>query len=1125
MRKAISALALLLVFGCLSAPSALAQDASNKVRHEANAQVTKAERIGRTPPLRDLIALPTPSAEKRAANKERKREVPNFFGRGYHPENNPDAQPQNGDKLRQTEFGTAFRNAQDVVEPLVNVSGILNGGGSPPDPTGDIGREFYLQAVNATSVRVYDKEGNTVGSTFSAQTLWNSLGFSSAGDPIILYDQEAGRWLLTEFAPPGADQLLVAISDDDNPLEEWTVYAFATPNFPDYPKYSIWPNAIVVTTNEGTGLPTYFIDRQAMLDGAASVDVQRIQVPKPSNSPGFFVGTPVDWTGDNPPRSDAKPMMMHLVDDAWAGGSDRIRVYEYDIDWQNPNNSSYTSEFVSVSPYDSNPCAASGFGFSCIPEPDGSGIDGLQEIIMNQVHYRNFTSHESIVLNFITDATGNGGNIAGIRWVELRRTPSQDDWSVHQEGTYAPDDGNHRFMAGIAMNGRGDIGLAFSVAGEDKFASLAFTGRRADDPLGTMTVDEYELIAGSSSNGIDRFGDYAQMGVDPEDDRTFWFTGEYMRNGGQWGTQVAAFQFTRDSIDFTPRALITPTDGPVDLDSPEETVSVEVQNVGLTLQFDFSVGYIFEDNPPVIQPFGNFLNAGESAVFTFDETVTMDELGEYRFKVFTSGPEDENTLNDTALFVVRRLPRHDAGVVGVQGFNEINCGGSIETKVIVENFAGQPLESVQVEAVVNGGPAQTVNWTGNLPTDETTEVEMTLVGLIAGMNTVTYSTKFPNGLTDEDPENDSLTRTFNVQLNGVGATLNLTTDSYPEETTWSLTDESGSVVTSGGPFPEQVNELIVENFCLSPGECYTFTIFDSFGDGITTFFGSTGDYQLVGADGELLAELNNPSFGNSETSDFCLSGNCTLEATASVTSTSDTNSSDGTILVLAENALGSVAYSINGGITTQTSPVFDGLPAGTYTILVADGNGCTTETVATIGACALDAVVTVDTQSAANETDGVITIIPTNGSAPYVFTVTDGTNTFEQTDPTFSNLMGVGYDVIVTDAQGCTTTINNVSVSYPVSVDAISSVGQTIEVMPNPTDGVVRLNVRGLQQESVFLKLKIFDAAGQLLDVSQLVRYDETFTGQISLVRFPAGIYYIAVMSDEMNKMVRIIKQ
>ena len=191
---------------------------------------------------------------------------------------------------------------------------------------------------------------------------------------------------------------------------------------------------------------------------------------------------------------------------------------------------------------------------------------------MWRLQYRNFGSHEALIGNLVTDVSG--ADHGGVRWFELRKTGT-GPWTVFQEGTFAPD-ADHRWMGAISMDSDGNMSVGYNISSTSTFPSLGYVGRLAGDPLGTMPQGEHTLVAGSASNASNRYGDYSAMSVDPEDDCTYWFTGEY-NSSSTWSTRIGKFKFDSCvpgpdfTMDVTPQELTicAPLDAEylVDLDS------------------------------------------------------------------------------------------------------------------------------------------------------------------------------------------------------------------------------------------------------------------------------------------------------------------------------------------------------------------------------------------------------------------------------------------------------------------------------------------------------------------------------------------------------------------------------
>ena len=1077
----------------------------------SSVQLTYAEKIGTTPPVRNLIKMPAATNEKRKTAKDKRREIPNFANRRAPSQEAPHAKPIGQDPVRQF----SSRNTGLMVEPIVNKDGIGQdiAGATPPDPDGDIGSKYYVQVLNASYFLVHDKEGNELSEPIAFNTIWTSIGFSSAGDPIVLYDQEFDRWIFTEF--PSGNQLLFAISDTDDPLGTWTAYNFGTPSFPDYPKYSLWPNAFVVTTNEqGPGtLPLYLINREGILNGDDIVPIQRIELPGVGSGPGFQVATPVDWSGSMAPATD-DPIILGLNDDAWGQvDEDQLEMWTVSIDWSDPNNTVVTNIDIPTAPFDTNPCAAPGFGFACIPQPNGNGIDGLPEVIMNQSHYRNFGSHESIVLNFITDADGN--ELSGIRWMELRRV-NGSDWTVYQEGTYAPDDGLHRFMGGIAMDGNGNIALGYSVSGLDEFPGLRFTGRRAGDPLGEMTVEEYIAVAGEGNVGGSRFGDYAKMAIDPSDDRTFWFTGEYAGANG-WKTRIFSFNLGRDTIDLGATALVTPQNSPSLTAS--ETVEIQIKNFGIDTPSVFNVGYIFENGTPIIDTINFELAPDSTYNHIFMPTVDLSVVGEYEFRVFTDLADDQAPFNDTLFARVSKLPRKDVGVIAINGLNGTICNDTIDVEITFSNFGTEAVTEVTINVELNDVALSPIQYSGpTIAPGETGSFNLQLIGLVNGTNVIVATTSNPDGEADEIADNDTFTRDFTATPEGVSVFLELLTDDYPSETTWEVTDDAGNILFSGGPYTETETQY-TEEFCLDPEGCYTFTIFDSYGDGICCGFGE-GNYQIEDADGLPLLSSTG-EFADSESNDFCATFDCTLSGSVSTSPESEDGASDATIMINTDGGVGPFQFSIDGGQSFQANGLFDGLPAGEYNILIQDDAGCDYEELVVITSCAIDLMAEVSPEMEVGTMTGSIIVAVAGGNPPFQYSI-DGGQIFQE-EGTFEGLSAGDYTIIVTDSIGCRKEIE-------VTVDFVSNnnklvFGQIIELFPNPTDGVFRVDVKGIQNQGTFLKVEILNIEGKLIQANQLTKYDDTYTGQLSLVAYPSGTYFVRFKHDSIDHLLKVIKK
>jgi hypothetical protein len=386
--------------------------------------------------------------------------------------------------------------------------------------------------------------------------LWAGFGGvcedTNNGDPIVLYDQIADRWMASQFAWQGDGPFYecIAVSATGDPTGEWHRYEFliSQTKLNDYPKFGVWPDAYYMAVNQfiapnfdwgGQGAVAF--ERDAMLSGQPA---QMVYFDLGEINDVYGGQLPADADG-SPPPAGTPNYFVEMDDDALGFDTDRLSVWEFHVDWENTDNSTFgiggePNYHIDTAAFDANLC---GFARSCIPQPDtAQGLDAISDRLMFRLQYRDFGSHASMVVNHTVDV--DGSDHAGIRWYELRDTG--DGFGIHQQGTYAPDD-EHRWMGSAAMDIAGNIAIGYSASSEDTYPSIRAAGRLAGDPLGELSQGESEMLAGggSQTHTAARWGDYSMMSVDPVDECTFWYTTEYYSetSTANWQTRIGHFKF------------------------------------------------------------------------------------------------------------------------------------------------------------------------------------------------------------------------------------------------------------------------------------------------------------------------------------------------------------------------------------------------------------------------------------------------------------------------------------------------------------------------------------------------------------------------------------------------------
>jgi hypothetical protein len=368
------------------------------------------------------------------------------------------------------------------------------------------------------------------------------------GDPVVLYDQIANRWLLSEFAGTGgvATDECIAISTTSDATGSYNRYGFHLgSNFFDYPHLGVWPDGYYMSDNvfnsAGTawlGIQPFVFNRAAMLTGAAATFQTTGLI---ATSVGYML--PADLDGSILPPAGAPNPFLGVQGTSWP-------LYRFHVDWATPANTTFTT---------SNSLTASAFTAlcpstrACVPESGGGTIDGIGDRPMFRSAYRRFADgHEALVGNRTVSSSG----VAGIRWWEVNNATSGVPTFV-QQSTYQPDT-TWRWMGSAAMDTQGNLAMGFSASSSAIFPQLRYAGRLAGDPASTLAQGENTLFAGTGSQtGTgNRWGDYSDLTIDPVDDCTFWYTNEYYAATGtfNWRTRIGSFKFPGCTL-----ATVTPT--------------------------------------------------------------------------------------------------------------------------------------------------------------------------------------------------------------------------------------------------------------------------------------------------------------------------------------------------------------------------------------------------------------------------------------------------------------------------------------------------------------------------------------------------------------------------------------
>ena len=400
-------------------------------------------------------------------------------------------------------------------------------------------------------LQVFDKlTGTSLFGPIPIRSVWFGFGGTcqapGRGDPIVVYDRLADRWVISQFAiasgaPDHVQDECIAVSQTGDATGAWYRYQFhlTDASIQDYPKFGVWPDGYYMSANvavPGDSLfPQPFVfDRSKMLVGDPTATFQTPGVISPEDE--IFVAgfLPSDLDGILPPPLGAANHFVQFPEQDEAG-SLIYKVWAFHVDWDHSANSSFRVQAR---------IPAAGFTRLVgerVPQLGTSQLlDAIGDRLMFRNAYRRFPDgHESLLNNFTVGAN----SVAGIRWFELHRAPP-GNWTLRQESTYQPDS-SWRWMGSIASDNQGNIALGFSASSPTIHPQIRYAGRLAIDPLNILSGEQH-LFDGTGSQENNRWGDYSDMTVDPVDDCTFYYTNEYYATttSRDWQTRIGYFRFT-----------------------------------------------------------------------------------------------------------------------------------------------------------------------------------------------------------------------------------------------------------------------------------------------------------------------------------------------------------------------------------------------------------------------------------------------------------------------------------------------------------------------------------------------------------------------------------------------------
>jgi len=485
-----------------------------------------------------------------------------------------------------------------------------------------------------------------------------------------------------------------------------------------------------------------------------------------------------------------------------------------------------------------------------------------------------------------------------------------------------------------------------------------------------------------------------------------------------------------------------------------ELVTATITNFGLNDMSDFEIELLINDQPVESLTISQTIPPFSASDFQFSAPHDFSNIGDYNITVNVNHILDEYENNDSLSVIVSKVHALD-GALSIADIAVV-CDEEVEVNTVILNQGETTITDVKIEVVVNGVVVDIINQSVNITFQEQKGFIINIDdNLQQNNNNITLNLLEVNNQVDGDSSNNSDFTTTNLDSEYDIVTLVINADNYPQETSWKLYDEGANQIVNTGSLQGGM-DFYSEDICIDYSSCFTLYFYDSYGDGICCGYGE-GDFSVLDSNGNVIL-TNTGEFEYEVQEVFCPDGTgCTIEADVNITHASSPSSNDGVIRIYTSSGLSPFQYSIDGGQTFSDSNSFDNLAPDNYDIVVVDSQGlCSFEETFTIQACEFITVDIIATEvSSVVSADGSISINPTSGIGPYLYSI-DGGQNFDTNNVFLGLAVGI-YNVIVKDESEICTYNESVPVKVKSQV-VINEINYNSSDAFNPSDWIELYN-------------------------------------------------------------------